>query len=159
MCDESALDKITRVVVPIHEALKNKNMVIEVIGGGKQEFRTFYSNKIKVQVLEVYGELKVMHLDTGKALPNVYVKVFGQKKSDNSDFFFRDGYTDICGKFDYAQTSGDKLKEVKKFALLVQSDEFGSKIQEVDPPKNIEEGDEVTVQKMKRLENRSNFVK
>jgi hypothetical protein len=33
--------------------------------------------------------------------------------------FYRDGYTDIRGKIEYAQTSGDKLKDVKRFAILV----------------------------------------
>jgi hypothetical protein len=61
------------------------------------------------------------------------VKVFS-KDSNNKEVFFRDGYTDIRGKFEYAQTSGDKLKKVKKFSILVQSIDKGSQIKEVDPP-------------------------
>ena len=33
--------------------------------------------------------------------------------------FYRDGYTDIRGKFEYAVTSGDKLKSVSKFSILI----------------------------------------
>jgi len=51
--------------------------------------------------------------------------------------FYRDGYTDIRGKIEYAQTSGDKLKDVKRFAILVQNDKYGSKILECDPPKDV----------------------
>jgi hypothetical protein len=36
------------------------------------------------------------------------VKVFAQNK-DGSEKFYKDGYTDIRGLFEYAQTSGDKL--------------------------------------------------
>ena len=50
--------------------------------------------------------------------------------------FYRDGYTDIRGKFEYAVTSGDKLKSVAKFSILVQSAEHGSQIKEVNPPKD-----------------------
>ena len=87
---------------------------------------------------EAYGELKVTEKESGKALPRVYVKVFAQKKggSASSTFFIKDGYTDIRGKFDYAQTSGNRLKDFQKFAILVMSDTLGSIIKECDPPKN-----------------------
>lgn len=112
-------------------------MVIEVTGEGKQIFRTYYATQIKVQLTEAYGELKVTDKETGKPLPRVYVKVFSQKKgqSQNQAIFFKDGYTDIRGKFDYAQTSGNRLKEVQRFAILIMSDTLGSIIKECDPPK------------------------
>ncbi len=86
---------------------------------------------------EAYGELKVTEKDTGKPLPRIYVKVFSQKngQSQNQATFFKDGYTDIRGKFDYAQTSGNRLKEVQRFAILIMSDTLGSIIKECDPPK------------------------
>jgi len=90
---------------------------------------------LKVQVLENYGELKVMHIESGMALPKVYVKVFYMHMHTSNNLFFRDGYTDMRGKFDYAQTSGDKLKDVRRFAILVQSDHYGAKILEVDRPR------------------------
>ena len=60
-----------------------------------------------------------MHTESGVALPKVYVKVFYKHMYSSNDLFFRDGYTDMRGKFDYAQTSGDKLKDVRRFAILV----------------------------------------
>lgn len=113
-------------------------MVIEVSGEGKQLFKTYYATQIKVQLVEAYGELKVTDKESGKPLPKVYVKVFAQKKggSTATPFFFKDGYTDIRGKFDYAQTSGNRLKDVQRFAILVMSDSLGSIIKECDPPKN-----------------------
>lgn len=122
-------------------------MVIEVTGEGKQIFKTYYATQIKVVLTEAYGELKVTEKSTGKPLPKVYVKVFSQKNgaSANAATFFKDGYTDIRGKFDYAQTSGNRLKEVQRFAILVMSDSLGSIIKECDPPKmtasaSVEEG-------------------
>ena len=79
----------------------NLNLVIEINGADKQEFKTFYGSAIKVVVLESYGELKVSHKESGKALPKVYVKVFS-RDSGAKESFYRDGYTDIRGKFEYA---------------------------------------------------------
>jgi len=122
--------------VEIPEHLKNQNMVIEVNGDGKQVFKTYYSAQIQVTLIEAYGELKVTD-QGGNALPRVYVKVYAQKKggSTSDPFFFKDGYTDIRGKFEYVQTSGNRLKDVQKFAILVMSDSLGSIIKECDPPK------------------------
>ena len=69
-------------------------------------------------------------------MPRVYVKIYALHNSVNDVFFYRDGYTDIRGKIDYAQTSGDKLKDVKKFGILIHSDKLGSKILEANPPKS-----------------------
>lgn len=121
------------------EQLAGKNLVIEITGEGKQVFKTFYSSKLKVQILESFGELKVTPkkaTDQQKALSRVYVKVFS-KDANGKESFFKDGYTDIRGKFEYANgSSAEKLKLVKKFAILVHDDAFGSEISEVNPPKS-----------------------
>lgn len=85
--------------------------------------------------MESYGEMKVTHQETGKALSKVYIKVFAANKN-GTETFYRDGYTDIRGKFEYSQASGDKLKSVSKFAILIQSHDLGSQIREVEPPKD-----------------------
>jgi len=122
--------------IPLPASLESKNMVMEIVAGDLQRFQTYYSNKLKVNILEQYGELKVTHSQTGAPLPETYVKVFYQKKQ-GGEAFYRDGYTDIRGMIEYSQTSGDKLKHVKKFAILVVHHEFGSKIMECDPPKDV----------------------
>eukprot|EP00347_Sterkiella_histriomuscorum_P022623 403337784 len=130
------LQQPQKIDLEIPENLKNQNMVIEFNGEGMQIFKTYYSTQIKVVIQEAYGELKVTDVH-GLPLPKVYVKVFYQKKDDSTSAgnFFRDGYTDIRGKFEYAQTSGSKLSQVKKFAVLVLSDNLGSIIRECNPPK------------------------
>jgi len=35
-----------------------------------------------------------------------------------------------------SSSGGEKLKTVKKFSILIQSEEFGSQIKEVNPPKD-----------------------
>mgnify|MGYP000850437967 FL=1 len=65
----------------------------------------------------------------------VYIKVFAQMKNGTEEFY-KDGYTDISGRFDYASISVDKLKHVKRFAILVSHPIHGSKILECKPPLN-----------------------
>ena len=45
--------------------------------------------------------------------------------------FYKDGYTDLRGKFDYASVSTNELDNVKKFSLLVMSEDKGALIREV----------------------------
>jgi hypothetical protein len=136
---------------------QNLNCVIEIDGPGKPKFKTVFKNQLKINTIESFGEIKVINNNDGKPLPKVYVKVFKMSKGSGTAKFFRDGYTDIRGKFEYAKASGDNLKDVEKFAILVSSQEFGSKILTQNPPKVEDEGDSyaglsgMAAQKMNRL--------
>jgi len=67
-------------------------------------------------------------------MPKVYVKVFG-KSQDGEVRFYKDGYTDLRGRFDYASLSTNELDNVARFAILVMSDTEGAIIRETAPPK------------------------
>ena len=118
--------------ISMPKELLGKNVVIEVNSDDLQEFRTFYSSELKVQVNEKFGELRVYHKE--KPLSKVYVKVFCKNQAGTENFY-RDGFTDIRGKFDYANASGKSLNDIKKFAILVCDDNHGSLIKEADIPK------------------------
>ena len=113
----------------------NQNVVIEIVGAGKQIFQTYFSSSLKLTVNENYGELKVTD-KSDKAVQKAYVKCFA-KYNDGSEKFFKDGYTDIRGKFEYAQLNSKDLDKVQKFSIFVLSDDFGSLTREVKPPANI----------------------
>lgn len=81
-------------------------MLIEVTNSesGIKRMQTYFSATLKIRLIENYGELKVfLTNDKGHdiPLPKTYVKVYS-KKNDNSVSFFKDGYTDLRGRFDYA---------------------------------------------------------
>ena len=128
----------------IPEKLQKKNVVVEANGGGKKEFATYFSTSLKVSVLENYGELKVTD-EKGTMLAGVYTKVFARFKSGKTQFY-KDGYTDMRGKFDYATLSGASLSAVARFALLVTHPEFGSMAREADPPAGLDSGPGTTLQ-------------
>lgn len=111
-------------LIDIEKRLINVNMIVEVSGQGKQVFLRYFSTSLKVIINENYGELKVT-TKGGKALAEVYVKVFSKNKAGEVKFF-RDGYTDLNGKFEYAQINSKSLTDIDRFAMFVSSETHGS---------------------------------
>ena len=92
-----------------------------------------FSNDLDVEVYENYGRIKVKSASEKRILKKVYVKVYG--KVNGKAVFYKDGYTDLRGIFDYATLSSDLLNRVTEYAVLVLSEKYGSKIITVNPPK------------------------
>ena len=67
------------------------------------------------------------------ALAKVYVNVYAQMQ-DGAVKFYRDGYIDLRGRFDYTALSTNELDFAKKFSLLVLSEEHGAVVREASPP-------------------------
>ena len=110
------------------------NVVVEVEAGGRRVSKPCFAHELAVQVVEPYGQLRVAHRATRKPLPRAYVKAYARAQ-DGSVKFFKDGYTDLRGRFDYSSLSTGDLDGVDRFALLVLSDDHGAVIQEAAPPK------------------------
>lgn len=102
--------------------------------GGLSVTRAYFAHDLLVQLQANYGQVKVVSRSTGKPLPGAYVKVYGRSKSDSTHFFYKDGYTDHRGKFDYASLSTDKLSSVNKFAILILHEKYGAVVKAADPP-------------------------
>ena len=93
---------------------------------------TYYSNSMKVHIIDDFGELKVTDRED-KILPKVYIKVIAQH-SNGTTKFFKDGYTDIRGKFEYAQINSKSISGIQKFAILILSDSHGALTKEARTP-------------------------
>jgi hypothetical protein len=122
------------MTVPLPEQLRKRNVLVEVVGGGQTKTQAYYSSSLVVQVSENYGQLRVLDAATNRPLPKVYVKVYARMNGGAVEFF-KDGYTDLRGRFDYASLSTNQLDNVERFAVLVLSDEYGASVREVAPPK------------------------
>jgi len=96
-------------------------------------------------------------------VPKAYVKVYARLKNGTVRFF-KDGYTDLRGRFDYASLNAEtiqgipppgsppqadpangldyqmlkppELNEIAKLAVLVLSDSNGATTREANPPSN-----------------------
>ncbi len=100
--------------------LRNRNVLVEVVGQGKSKRAACYSNSLTVQTSDNYGQVRVTDEKGRKSLSGVYVKAYAKMKDGNT-WFCKDGYTDPRGRFDYASLSTNDLNNVERFALLCSS--------------------------------------
>jgi hypothetical protein len=121
---------------------RSSNVLVEVTGGGVTRSQAYYANALAVRVVERYGQLQVLHDATSKPLPKVYVKVYARMKSGKVKFY-KDGYTDLRGRFDYTSLNLDLLQMVEEFSVLILSEEHGATVREVKPPKRLSGGAKV----------------
>lgn len=111
----------------------SSNVLVEITGGGKSAAHAYYANELNVQISENYGRLQVLHAKDNRPLPKTYVKVFAEINGQPK--FYKDGYTDLRGKFDYLSLSTGEIDQSTRFSILILSDEFGAAVREVKPPR------------------------
>jgi hypothetical protein len=135
------------------------NVLVELIGAGQRKTQAYHANTLKLTLTENYGRLETRDAATDKPLPKAYVKVYA-KLNNGTVRFFRDGYTDLRGRFDYASLNAPEnaagqptpyeaspangldyqmlkpteLDKVEKLSLLILSDTLGATVREVNPP-------------------------
>jgi hypothetical protein len=115
------------------QSLHSSNVLVEISGGGQTKSAAYYANSLAIQVTENYGQVRVAHSETGHVLPKVYVKVYA-RMNDGRVRFYKDGYTDLRGRFDYTSLNTNELEFVERFSLLVLSDQHGAAVREAMPP-------------------------
>ncbi len=116
------------------QELHNANVLVEIVGAGITHSRAYYSNSLALQVIENYGQLRLTSAESGRPLSKAYVKVYAQMQGGKVRFF-KDGYTDLRGRFDYSSLNTNDLDFVKKLSLLVMTDQHGAVVREAMPPK------------------------
>ena len=111
-----------------------RNVMVEAIAGSVTRTQAYYANSLAIQVIENYGHVRVTHAKTGKALAKVYVKVYSRMPGGKIEFY-KDGYTDLRGRFDYTSLNTNELDFVEKLSMLILSDTEGAVVREAAPPK------------------------
>lgn len=151
--DQSKLD----IALPAEYA--RADVLVEVLGAGQRKTQAYHANTLKLTLAENYGRIETRDATTDKALPKAYVKVYA-RLNNGTVRFFKDGYTDLRGRFDYASLNGPEnvtpqpaayepapangldyqmlkpaeLQNVEKLALLILSETHGAIVKEVNPP-------------------------
>ncbi len=127
-------DSVKDVNLMVPQTLKNKNLVIEVSGGGLQKNLVLYANSLVVNHSPNMGRLQILTKSGLQPLEGAYVKVYAR---DNAGAvkFYKDGYTDLRGQFDYTSISTNELETTQRFSLLVLHPEHGTSVRESEPPK------------------------
>jgi len=123
-----------RHTVELPKEQQTGNAMVRLSGGGVHKSVPHFAHSLSVLVMENYGQLAVTHSLSGSPLARVYVKVFA-RNHDSSVAFFKDGYTDLRGRFDYVSLNSNALQSVSRFSLLVLSEDAGAVIKEAAPTK------------------------
>jgi hypothetical protein len=111
-----------------------RNVMVEALAAGLRKTQAYYANTLKVQLIEAYGQLSVIQAETRKPVPGAYVKVYMKTKAGEVKFF-KDGYTDLRGRFDYASLNTNELDNSERLAVLILSPDLGAVVREAAPPK------------------------
>ncbi|MFA7172796.1 MAG: hypothetical protein WC340_05190 [Kiritimatiellia bacterium] len=122
--------------VKVPESLATRNVMVEAVTAGVRRHQVYYASTLDVQLVERYGQLVVRHAGAGLPVPAVYVKVYARTHAGKV-IFFKDGYTDLRGRFDYVSLNGNEIEGIEMLAVLVLSDELGAVVCEVPPPAEV----------------------
>ena len=116
----------------IADDFRARNVRIEVEGEGATAGIVHTPHTLAVRVSEAAGQLVATDAK-GKPIPAAYVKAYARWK-DGRVLFYKDGYTDLRGRFDYASLSTDDLPQIERFAILVITPANGALVREAAPP-------------------------
>ncbi|MBF0502442.1 MAG: hypothetical protein HQM09_20055 [Candidatus Riflebacteria bacterium] len=122
------------MTMDLPEKYRDSNVMIEITASGVTHAKAYYPNSLGVQVIEKYGQVRVGEGKSGAPLARAYIKVYARMKGGEVRFY-KDGYTDLRGRFDYASLSTSELDDVERFSILVLSEKHGSIVREAAPPK------------------------
>ncbi len=147
--------------IPLPAQYAKANVLVEVVAAGQRKAQPYHANTLKLTLAENYGRLEVRDIATDKPVSRAYVKVYARLKNGTVRFF-KDGYTDLRGRFDYASLNASgqmvpqpptdfettpangldyqmlkpaELGAVEKLAVLILSDTHGAATREVNPPR------------------------
>ncbi len=115
------------------DAFAGRNLMVEVTGRGQRAGVAWYANRLRVRRMESFGQVEVRAAPDGRPLPMAYVKVFA-RGVDGRVRFWKDGYTDLRGRFDYLSRNDRRLEEAAAFSILILHDELGAEIHTAQPP-------------------------
>lgn len=115
------------------KAYKDQNLMVELNGKGKQASLAWYANQVNVRKMENFGQVEVRAAATNQPLPKTYVKVFARAENGHVSFW-KDGYTDLRGRFDYLSLNNRKPEEAMEFSILILHPEYGAEIITAEPP-------------------------
>ena len=124
-------------IYEIPKEYQNKNLLIEVNYESIKLLDLYLSSNLYIMITESIGELRVLDQNL-KPLVKAYVKVYAKSDEENTILFYKDGYSDMNGKFNYLIMNNNLIKQIKKFYVYISEVNHGDTIKEFFPPKYIE---------------------
>ena len=128
---------VGELTVPLPEQYRAVSTMVEVrCGDVRRMLPSFVDHALTVSVSEEWGELRVIERATRAPSAGVYVKVFARHGfTDSRVAFYKDGFTDLRGRFDFTSLNTAELDDVARFSILVVHKELGACCREAAPPR------------------------
>ena len=117
----------------LDDNLRRQTLLVEVIAGASRSTALYYGGDVTTYVSESFGQLQASDSASGRPISTAYVKVYA-KYPNGQVRFYKDGYTDGRGRFDYASISAAGAQGAARFAILVMSDEKGATLHDIAAP-------------------------
>lgn len=114
--------------VDLPEGFAQGNVIAAVDAGSTQVLQSINSGKFAMKTNKLLGEIQVIDRANSKSQANTYVKIYARKKDGSVDFY-KDGYTDLRGKFNYREHSTIAASEVQDFAIFLQHVSLGTRVE------------------------------
>jgi tetratricopeptide (TPR) repeat protein len=93
-------------------SLRNRNVMITVRAGSVSKRRLYYANSMLVSINPMTGIIDVRSQRMGRKLSKVYIKVYAKTGRYGRHTFYKDGYTDLRGKFQYLSRNDEGLSRM-----------------------------------------------
>merc|ERR1719419_2063543 len=116
---------LTEVTGPL-DADGGENVIYEVVSGERCVNGSIYMNQLDLQLSE--SQIRVLRKTEGTPVVKAYIKVYVQSASNPDGIFYKDGYTDLRGRFDYKTVATNALDSVTRFGILVKTISNGADI-------------------------------
>ena len=117
----------------LDENQQRQTLLIEAVAGASRSTALYYGGDLTTYVSEGFGQLQTTDSETHRPIPATYVKVYAKYPNGHVKFY-KDGYTDARGRFDYASVSAADAQGAIRFAILVLSEEKGATLHDVAAP-------------------------
>ena len=131
MNSNNKIDKVFNHSIEIPNECKNKNIYINItnIKNSKEMSKVIYYNKLITEINKENGTIRILNKETLSPISKVYIKVYAFIGFNK---FHKDGYTDRRGLFNYLSVTCNHLTQTTKFAILINTQSYGSLVKIVN---------------------------
>ncbi|MCC5850050.1 MAG: hypothetical protein JJU29_18340 [Verrucomicrobia bacterium] len=119
--------------IQLPEAFRHENLMVEIRAGDLEERVLYLQDALRIRLMRDHGQVQVSDAEEGRPLPATYVKVYASD-ARGTIRFWKDGYTDPRGRFDYLSRNDLPPEHAVRFSILILHPEKGARVLESLPP-------------------------
>jgi len=103
-----------------------ENLIFEISSGETFINGSLFLHQLDIQLSD--SQVRVLRKEEGTPVVKAYIKVYVQTIASPDGVFYKDGYTDLRGRFDFKTVATNALDSVTRFGILVKTISNGADI-------------------------------